>query len=170
MPTTAQDFKLYYSGGIQINEFQNSSLLSIGGFKSEVIIPNSKFNNLFDEVGIYEISQEQETTRCIFIKNEHATDAMDNISLWMEDKKDFEKILFGVSIPNDDELVQMLDSQFDSPYNVEFVEAYTLLDKVILIPTLLAGKSIALWVKRQIIKPTVITKDTSIVKFNFDWI
>lgn len=169
MSTTQNDLKIYYSGGLQSGELQNSSLLSLGGFRSSVIVPNSRNSNIFDDVGFYEATQEQEITRCLFVRNEHLTDAMVNLSLWIEGKKDFEEISFGVSIPNSDDLVQMLDSQFDLPYNVEFVEAYTEPNKVILITSLAGTKSIALWIKRKIIKPETIASDNSELQFHFDW-
>lgn len=183
MATTENDLKIYYSGASELGEAQNLSIKSLGGYRSIVRVPNARFDNIFDEVGIYEANKGQEIYRCLFLKNEHATDAMLNLSLWIEGVQEFEKIEFGVSIPNFGEgetdlgtpqygggsFVQLLDSQYDMPYNVDFVEANEELEKVELFVELRAGRCIVLWLRRIIEENTLDRNKTSQLTLHFDW-
>lgn len=170
MSTQVEDLKFYLSGAVEHEALQNSPMRSLGGYRSSVLLPNGRLDNLFDEVGIYEAQNGSEVFRCLFLKNESGDNsAMTDLSLHITGKQDFEKIKFGVSQPPAaDGRVQMLDSQSDMPYNVTFYEAYSEEEKVVLINNLGAGQVLALWLMREL-SPTSETNIKNQISLVFNW-
>ena len=169
MATTSNDLKIYYSGATAAGGVQDNPLKSLDGFRSAVIVPNSRVDNLFDSVGMLETKDGQETCYCVILKNNHITDAIENLNLYISGKQTFETIKFGVSIPAvTDGEVQLMASPYELPYNVDFYEAYTVGTKLTLIASLTAGKTIALWLNRIIAttESQMIHGELSLV---FDW-
>lgn len=167
---SAEEIKFYYSGAKIEDEYQDNPIKSLGGFKSSVKIFNNSFDNLFDEVGIYELNNGQTIYRCIFIKNENTTQqSAVNLSLYIEGKKSYEKIKFGVSLPATDGSVQLLDNHFSQPFNITFYEAYTQQDSVILKSSLSAGQKIALWLCREIEENVNNRNELTTLLLNFSW-
>jgi hypothetical protein len=169
METQAKDLKIYYSGGRESLAIQDSSLESLGGFRSSVLVPNGRIDSLFDEVGIQEATAGQDICRAIYLRNTSELDTIRHLFLFITGKKEYEQMKFGVSIPESDIApVQMLQTQNEIPYNVEFLEAYEEAEKVELVEELLPGKSIVLWLNR-IITTTTLRKQHSSLIFTFDW-
>jgi len=167
MATKLEDLGIFYSGAKGLNYPQNNSLLSIGGKLSSSRISNNKINNVFDSMGYMELKENTDNNRCIFIKNLSTTDSINNLSLWIERQNTFEKIFFGVSLPTNNEVYQ-LESINETPFNVEFYEAYSEEDKIILIPELKKGEVIALWLNKTTI-PTEIKDVILETNYKFDW-
>lgn len=169
MSVLSNNIGIYYSGAEEFEDVQNNSLKSLGGYRSSVKVFNGKEDNLFDEIGLYEINKGVEQYRCIFFKNESIDENISNLTLWISGKKTFEKIKFGISQANlDSDPVQKLSSQEEIPYNVDFYEAYTENEKIQIAQTLEKGKSIAIWFCREI-QPTEERKIKDVLLFNFDW-
>jgi hypothetical protein len=169
MATQASDLKIFYSGAKEGVAIQDSPLDSLGGFRSSVVVPNGRLDSLFDEVGIHEATVGQDICRAVYIKNISAVDPIVGLTLFIAGKKDYEQMRFGVSIPlNELTPVQLLQNQDELPYNIQFEEAYTFADRVELIPSLLPGSSIVLWLNR-VISTTILRNQHSSLIFTFDW-
>lgn len=169
MATTALDLKLYYSGASEVDEAISQGYLSLGGFKSSIILPSNLEDALFEEVPVKDAYKGRVDIRCIFIKNTSAEN-MTNLSLYISGKKDYEKIWFGVALPNADGFVQKLSSGLEEPYGITFNENYSSGSPSVLQATLAANGMIALWLKREIIALTSPTlKQTSELALNFSW-
>ena len=170
MSVSADFLGIYYSGASSHEQNQDNPSLSLGGFRSGVMVSNAMLNNIFDELGIYELNTGQSVYRCIFIKNNHTTDVITNLSLYISGKKDFETIKFGVSSPaNNVSAVQFLNSQESSPYNISFNQAYVVGDKITLISSLPAQGVIALWLNREINSGATLRNADAVLNFNFAW-
>src|SRR5574337_963365 len=125
MSVTANQVGLYYSGAQYQEAIQNDPNKSLGNFRSNILIPNGTFDSLFEEVGFYELNTGQDVYRCIYIMNQSLTDAMANLGLYVSGNQTFESIKFGVSQPQDNvSPVQLLNSQYEMPYNTQFYESY----------------------------------------------
>ena len=164
------NFGIYYSGAISNEQMQGDPSKSLGGYRSSVFISNSMLNKLFDELGISEMNNGQSVYRCIFIKNNHNTESINNLSLYITGKKDFETIKFGISIPNSNEsAVQFLNSQESQPFNITWYEAYTEEDCVILKSVLTSNSMIALWINREIQPNSSLRNSSGTLNFIFNW-
>lgn len=182
-----EDFKIYLSGGKSDGDANNIPSSSLGGYRSAFMVRNGIPNNLFDEVAVKNAYNGYTDYRCVFLKNANLTEDILNLKLWIENKKVYEKIYFGVSIPNNN-YVQLLQSSRDVPYGIQFYEAYTSNDKLTIQATFTKNTMVALWLKREIIDFTalkalpenetsyvvsrandIILKNTSDLNFNFSW-
>lgn len=169
MAVSEDKFKIYYSGANENEQIQTSSHKSLGGYRSSVIVPNSRLSNVFDEVGIYDLMIGHNVCRCLYIRNEHSADSINNLTLYITGKKDFEKIKIGVSLPTAvDGQVQLLDNQDSIPYNVEFYEAYAVDDKLTLISELKKGEMLALWLLKETTNTELRNLDGELT-FHFEW-
>lgn len=172
MTTTNNDLKIYYSGASSNEEPIFESYMSLGGYRSSILVSNAKIDGLFEEVPVGDAYIGRVDIRCLFVKNTHTTDAMYNLSFYVEGKKNYEKIFFGVSNPSNDVsgFVQRLNSSQEEPYNITWYESYTSQEKIILKPILAAGKMFALWLKREIVAmEEPMLKQDSILNFKFSW-
>jgi len=182
-----EDFKIYLSGGKSDGDANNIPSSSLGGYRSAFMVRNGILNNIFDEVAVKNAYNGYTDYRCLFIKNANLTTDIVNLYLWISGKKVYEKISFGVSIPNEN-YVQLLQSSKDVPYGIQFYEAYTLGTKLKIKDTFTKNTMIALWLKREIIDFTtlkalpvndtnyvvsrandIILKNASDLTFNFSW-
>lgn len=167
---TENEFGLYYSGANSNEQIQEDPNKSLGGYRSFVLLNNDSFNNLFDELGMNELNEGCTNYRCIFIKNNNTTENINNLSLFITGKKDFEKIKFGISKPKDNiSAVQFLNNQESKPYNVTFYEAYSEEDKIILIEELEPNDILALWLCREVNPGVTERKQIGSLDLVFNW-
>lgn len=79
MPIVAGDIDFHLSGGAA-----NSNLaLSFGGTRSSVQITDASLHNLFDLVTSAEASAGAVEYRLLYVRNAHATLALDNAKVWI---------------------------------------------------------------------------------------
>ena len=162
---------LFYSGADYLNAIQGDPSKSLGNFVSSVLVSNGSFNNLFDELGFYELQIGSDNYRCIYVVNQSTTDTMNNLSLYTTGQQAFETISFGVSQPaNNTSPVQLLNSQYDVPYNVSFYSSSDPLNPIILIPSLPPLQMVALWLLRSIPENTLLRGLSDSLLLNFNWI
>lgn len=151
--TSINDLLLYYSGGSFNLDVVNSGYLSLGGYRSSIILPNNSEDALFEEITVTDAVIGRIDIRCIYVRNNNATDSMNTLKLYISGKGNYEKIYFGISIPADTSVgyVQKLSSRFEEPYGVTFVEAYDIGSAGTIATLLNAQTMIALWLKREIL-------------------
>ena len=151
MATTINDLKLYYSGGKKDLDVISESYLSLGGYRRSVTLPNAVNHNLFEEVTVGDAYDGIIDFRCIYLRNNHLSLPMMNLKLYIADKKDYEKIEFGVAIPTSNTgYVQLLNRVDEQPYGVTFYEAYTIGDAVVLKSSIASQEMLALYFRRTI--------------------
>jgi hypothetical protein len=157
---------LYYTGSEKYNIPQNQPTLSIGGFVSNSIVPNSSVNNLFPSISANSLSTNP-LTRGIILKND--TNAiMTALYLFfvyqVNQQCKYEIAAVTVSTDaNGGKYIERLENGSSIPYYGTFVEANGETNKVLLgnIPI---GGYLGLWIKRTILTSNIITQyNTSII-------
>lgn len=76
----AADMKWFLSGG-SANTNPNNSL---GGIRSTTAITDNTLRNLFDDVGVVEAQLGDVEYRCLYLKNDHATDTLHAVKIWID--------------------------------------------------------------------------------------
>lgn len=79
MAVAASDMKWFLSGGSG-NTNPNASL---GGIRSSTQITSNTLDNLFDDVLISEATAGDIEYRCMYLKNDHATDTLTSVVIWI---------------------------------------------------------------------------------------
>ena len=139
----------YYTGAASLDASQNLEYLSLGGFKSNTPIPNSKETSIFDEISFLGLKEGRDSTLCIMLKNE-TENSKNNILFWLEYPSDSEcEYEVAFVLPNSLGQVELIESQFATPYNASFVSCLGEINKIN-IGNLEKNEIIALWIKRKI--------------------
>ena len=80
MAVAASDMKFRLSGG-GANSNPNASL---GGAISSVDLVDNVAQNLFDNISGAEAAAGETSYRCLYVKNNHATDDADDVTIWVQ--------------------------------------------------------------------------------------
>lgn len=75
--------RLYYTTTTGFNAEQSTPSNSLGGYKSATLVPNDVFDNLFDEVSVYGMSQAKTQYRALVLVNELNT-VVNDVALWFD--------------------------------------------------------------------------------------
>jgi hypothetical protein len=139
--------KLYYTVISRENAPQTRPDLSLGGFKSSTSIPQNRFQNLFSDISLYSIRENQDEFIAAVLVNETGV-IISNATFYFDYpvncQKKFE-IAF-VQLSNKGEM-QSVQSSYSQPYNVEFSEADGIANAVN-IGNLGIGQKIGIWFKK----------------------
>ena len=120
----------YYTGAASLDASQNLEYLSLGGFKSNTPIPNSKETSIFDEISFLGLKEGRDSTLCIMLKNE-TENSKNNILFWLEYPSDSEcEYEVAFVLPNSLGQVELIESQFATPYNASFVSCLGEINKI----------------------------------------
>lgn len=80
MPVLTTDMKLLLSG----DSGNSDPNFSLGGGKSSTeVVASPILNNLFDNVTAAQATSGEVEYRCIFVQNDHATDAINGCKIWI---------------------------------------------------------------------------------------
>ena len=156
MVITNDDVNYRLSGG-QANE---SPAASLGGAISDTIYEDP-INMLFDRVEVAEASAGDIEYRCIFFRNNHATQAGDTIRVWIavETPSPDSEIAIGLDPAGAGEDAAVIANESTAPTGVNFTRPLTFATGL-LIPVLNAQEAIAIWIRRTISAGAAVTADS----------
>ena len=85
MPIIASDLVKYFTqgGGISDGGAAGSAATSLGGYRGTGVITDNLDNNLFDDVSGAEALAGDTEYRCLCIRNNHASLALQNAKIWV---------------------------------------------------------------------------------------
>lgn len=147
--------KLYYTGANTYGTYQNSPILSLGGFISSTIVPNSLLGNLFPEISKYSMENGESEVRAVILRNTTGA-AINNVYIShtypVSDQK--AKIEWSpVTIP-DGKSMEKVSSPYSEPYNIAgWFEPIGDLNKILIANSMADDGVIGLWVKRTVFSP-----------------
>jgi len=150
---------LYYTGANEFLGIQQSSILSLGGFISNSLIPNGSLGNLFGGLSKKTLQEKTRTILGIAFKNnfeENKKLANLKITLIVEDILTFPFIVkVGKEIVKGDDFLkgyslQTISNKNSIPYNVEFVNLNESIFQVEVDFKIDYNKYIGLWFIREI--------------------
>lgn len=145
---------LYYSGAIKANAQQADPTLSIGGYISSTPIRNGLKNGLFSPLRMIDIRNKVSQARLIVLKNILGI-AANSISIWVDNDPTsaackYEGALVAPATDNcGSEVYEKLYADTDLPYNATFSNILTQ-GNALTLSTLASGRSIGIWLLRQI--------------------
>lgn len=154
-----QDYPVFlYTGAKKPGGVQISASLSLGGFYSQNIIPNAQLFNVFSDVAL--LSEERYIVKCVVLanmtdKNGVAPQTFENIKMWFDNKSDekFFELQMGVHQMSPTGEMQLLNSPYQMPYNIEFKPYYLNGNQpndtnTALLGDLRPGEKLVIWWKR----------------------
>lgn len=142
---------LFYTGALKSDELQLDQSKSLGGYFSSSIVPNGVVSNIFSELTNTERLEKSESHRCIGLKNTFVQD-VNNVSIYVDTESDSRcRYELGVQIELftdncDNVYTEIIQTERQLPYYVQF-ETYDS-NTPLVIPTILPGQMVALWIKR----------------------
>jgi len=147
MPIVASDIKFHLSGGAA-NADANASL---GGIISSTVIVDASLHNLFDVVSGDEAAAGDIEYRCFYVKNNHATLAMQNTKIWVQSESasaDSDELI-GLGSSAIGATEQTVTDESTAPTSVIFSQA-NLEANALVIGNIPAQSTMAVWVRRDI--------------------
>ena len=149
MTITQSDIEFYLSGGSD-NTDPNASL---GGAISSTAVQDNTLNNVFDDVSGQESQDGDTEYRCIYVKNNHASDTWYNVVVWIsqetpaDDQIDIGLDPAGVGDGSTTGVATTIPDESTAPEGVTFSHP---LDKAsgLSIGDIPAGQCQAIWLKR----------------------
>lgn len=148
MPIVSGDIKYCLSGGGS-NTDPNAAL---GGAISSTEVVDNADNNLFDDVTGSQHSAGHIDYRCIYVKNNHGSIALDNAVVWIQsDTTGAESdISIGLGSSAVGGLEQTIGSETTAPVAVTFSDAPVSRATGLAIGSIPAGSRKSVWIRRTI--------------------
>jgi hypothetical protein len=145
---SSNDIKFYLSGGI--NNLDPN--LSLGGARSNQSIVNDQLDNIFDNVNKLESDIGDIEYRCFYVKNNHPTDTMSTMVIYLQDGTDSNNdiVFYGLGTACVGFVEQTIPNESTTPLGgVVFTNAKKRKDGF-LIGNLGPGASKSIWLKRVV--------------------
>lgn len=118
---------LFYTGAIKTGQEQKNPALSLGGYISSSIVPNGLVDNLFPDIGLSDLKNNQDQIKVIALQNITGTD-LNNFQIYFSsDSNSFCKIQLGVVAPMlggdcNCSYFETLQNQYCIPYYATFAD------------------------------------------------
>lgn len=129
--------------------------LSLGGFISTTLVPNSNFGNLFSDISYYSISENRDEFIAIGLLNETGIN-LKNVTMHFIYPEGCQKHIEVAPVAfNSNGEIEVIPSTYDRPYNAEFYEADGE-ENAINIGDILIGGKVGLWFKKVIDVPAIL--------------
>lgn len=148
--------KLYYTTTAGADTIQDSPKLSLGGYKSSSLLPNSKLNNLFGEISQVTISNYNQNSYIgLILKNELLT-SCNNVKLWFNHPENcYSKLRVAIvqvsQDSNGDNYIEHITDKYSKPLYVNgFIEADGEDNKVDL-GNIASEGMIGIWIERELL-------------------
>lgn len=146
--------KLYYTTVKGVDEINIRPDLSLGGYRSSTVVPNSVVNNLFSDISIYGAIREQDEFIGVIAKNESAND-IENVKFWFDFPENCQKNIKIAAVDLDSTgWMEHIEHPYQTPYYSDFYEANGE-ENAVDLGNILAGETIGLWFKLSVIKSMV---------------
>lgn len=144
---------LLYSGALSPNIPQTDPALSLGGYVSSTTVRNGLKNGVFSPLRMVDIYNKATQTRLIVLKNILGI-AANSISIWIDNDTNAIATYKGALVlPATDncgnELYEKIFADTDIPYSATFQNIVTE-GNAMNLSTLASGRSIGIWLQRQI--------------------
>jgi len=160
--------RFYYTGAKTYLGIQQIPFLSLGGFISSSLIPNSALNNLFSSITPYTIEKGLDEYALIVLKNELGNDVKNIKISFSYENQDIKVANLEVSaILNTNGNFEQINNSTSAPYFGEFHPALSPTE--VCIGNLKKDEYLGIWVKRKIDKIAYkqIFEDSSIIEDKF---
>lgn len=141
--------RLYYTNiSIQDGE-QKQPHLSLGGFISSTVVPNNSYSNIFGDISCYSVAENKEEYAVIALKNETGVEAT-NVTIYITYPENCQqKIELAFVAFNANGEMEIVNSQYDAPYNAEFHDVEGI-ENAVNIGNISIDGYIGIWFKRII--------------------
>lgn len=141
------DLVAYLSGG-SANTDPN---LSLGDDISSTAVSLTPLNNLFDNVSPAERASGTVEYRCFYVKNEHATEELQNTSVYISKQTDSTStaIDIGLDSAGINGTAEIIPDETTAPLNVTFTRPSTT-STALVVGDLEPGDYFAVWVRRTV--------------------
>lgn len=118
---------LFYTGAIKTGQVQKNPALSLGGYISSSVIPNGIIDNLFPDISLSDLKNNQDQIKVIALQNVTGADLNDFTIYFSSDPASFCKIQLGVVAPMfggdcNCSYFESLDNQYALPYYATFAD------------------------------------------------
>ena len=146
--------KLYYTVSSATGDQQSKPSLSLGGFRSNSLTPNSVLGNFFNDISIYSIKSANSNKYLgLILKNETGVDVV-GIKLWFQFNENcYSKINVSViSLAKDsrgNNFMERVPTPYSKPLYSEFVEASSE-ESELIIGDLLKDEEVGIWLEREL--------------------
>jgi hypothetical protein len=141
--------QIYYTNKTSSTLPQKDPNKSLGGYISVSLVPNSIKGALFADIALTDIEKDIKKYIALMLKNTTGA-TRSSISIWIEvPEGSVGKYKIGLSTPNAEGQIELIDSSKSKPFYVEFNEASSEGD-AIAIPNLIADAQIGIWIERSV--------------------
>jgi len=141
--------RFYYTGAKSLFGEQKSPSLSLGGFISSSVVPNSSLGNLFSSISPYTKDKNLDEYIMLALKNELSNNIKDLKISFLNSNPDLNiGILEIAAIKNTNGNFEKIINSTSAPYFAEFFSATT----EVCIGDLKSGEYLGIWIKRKIDK------------------
>lgn len=160
--------QLYYTSVTGEDVPQMNYYNSLGGYKSSDVVKNDDFDNMFGEISIYTVNNNNRNQYIGLVLKNNYGETKTNIKLWFERPENCYSKLYiaAVDMVQDEDgnyFMENIKDLHSSPVAAEFYEAETESTAVDL-GSMSAGESLGLWVKRDILVDLINTDTSDIVE------
>lgn len=102
MAVSASDIKIYLTGASSDGGTQTDPSASLGNYRSSTEYTSG---TLFDDVSASEASAGDTEYRCVCVKNNHATDSLQNVKVWIQSDtgNSSDDVSFAIEVPTGDD-------------------------------------------------------------------
>jgi len=154
---------LYYTTSAGENEDQQLPQISLGGYKSSTIVKNDEYDNLFGEISFLTLQQDRPHYIALMAVNETGV-PLTNCQIWVEYPESpickLEIAVVDPALDNEGKLkMERTREMFNKPFVGNFQE-YTS-DNKGLIGSVSVDEYIGLWIKRTVVKESVLAAEDS---------
>lgn len=145
--------RLLYTGANTYLGRQNDPTLSIGGYISSSVVPNSKLGNLFSDISANAKSIKAQECKAVIIDN-NSTDTLSNVLVGYKypTNPNFTLQIAFVAVADNDQKIEQLTNYDELPYYAVFSDADATNSDAGLVSVgdILANKRLAVWIKRNV--------------------
>jgi len=160
--------KLYYTAASQPEALQPKPMLSLGGFKSSSPVPNSVMGNLFGDVSMYTVKNNNANAYIGLVLVNDGTEDAFGVNVWF-DHPDESASTFSVAAADmgtdseGNKFMEHVPSLNSKPLYAEFAEADGEINRVN-IGDLPVGGQVGVWIKRSLNIDALKAQQNSIYK------
>jgi hypothetical protein len=146
---------LYYTTSVGEDTIQTQTVLSIGGFRSNTVVPNNLYKNLFSDISCQSVKTCNNEFIALMLKNETGG-LVSGATLFLDFPPDSQKdVEIALVIPNSSNAIERTSSPYVQPYHATF-QSVDGIGNAVTLPDIADEGILGIWFKR-IINKSVIT-------------
>jgi len=139
----------YYTGASDLEQPQPQIQRSLGGWKSNTVIPNDVLNNLFVDLSSIDLVNGDEAILAVVLKNELGVTAS-NVSIYADVPSGSGVQFFVSAVTLSSGKMEQIANNKSVPYFGSLVDMTGLSNKRTLISSLATGNAIGIWIRRVV--------------------